>query len=224
VAAFLDEVISPFYEKCAASEDQFAFGQIFRAPAYYPQQSLDVWRPKNLNTQLGFAEDFEIRSNPKDAFKKPLPYSKPPLRTNEEFLAIKAKPRPVILIRPPDTSLLEIQKKAKSRRITHHLCTVALIYSVVDPTGTPRFPAQFLERVRHLEYEQFLFMPQGGPISADSIARFDEIQSIVLNQLQPTGYCLAPDLVAIAKSQVSFHLTQLAGQDFAGWAELLRQA
>jgi hypothetical protein len=224
VGAFLDEVISPFYEKCSTSQDQFAFGQIFRAAAYYPQQSLEVWRPKTFNPQLGFAGDFEIEPHPKNAFKKAVPYSRPSLRTNEEFLAIKAKPRPVILIRPPDASLLELQKQARSRRITHHLCSVALIYRVVDETGTPRFPAQFLERVRRLEYRQFLFLPKGGSITADSLARIDEVQSTALNQLDPTAYRLSADLVAIMRSQVSFYLTELAGQDFAGWAELLRQS
>ena len=224
MGAFLDEVISPFYEKCPTSQDQFAFGQIFRAPAYYPQQSLEVWRPKVFDRQLGFASAFEVESRPKDAFRRAYPYSRPPLRTNEEFLAIKGKPRPVILIRPPDSSLLEVQKLARSRRITHHLCAVVLIYSVVDQTGTQRFPAPFLERVRHLEYGQFLFLPQGGPITADSLARIDEVQSVALDQLDPTGFRLTPDLVAIMKSQVSFHLTGLAGQDFSGWAELLRQS
>lgn len=224
MTAFLDEVITTFYEKCPTAQEHYAFGQIFRTPAYYPQQRLDIWRPKTVDPKLGLASDFNIQTARADAFKRGFPYSSPPLRTNEEFLAIKGKPRPVILTQPPDPSLLKLQKGPHGGRIVRHLCPVALVYSAEDETGVPRFPSQFLERIRRLEYPQFLFLPKGGPITADSLARFDELQSVALHQLTPTGYCLSKDAVAIMRSQVSYYLTGLAGNEFAGWADLLREA
>jgi hypothetical protein len=220
VSAFLDEVLQPFYEPCPTSADKFSFGQIFRTPAYYPQQTLEVWRPKNYDPKLGIAQDFEIK-NPTDIFKKMSPYSVPRLRTNEEFLVMRSKPRPVMLVKPPDPMLLKLQG-ARPGRITRHICTVALIYRLHDETGAARFPAEVLERIRRLEYPQFLYLPKGGKISEDSLARFDEIQSVALAQLTPTGYSLSSDAVAIARSQVSFHLTGLSGKEFADWAEQLR--
>lgn len=94
MTAFLDEVVTPFYEKCPTAKEQFAFGQIFRTPTYYPQQSLEIWRPKKFDSKLGFASDFEIQPNPQDAFRRTFPYSRPSLRTNEEFLAIKVSRAP----------------------------------------------------------------------------------------------------------------------------------
>src|ERR1017187_126073 len=75
-----------------------------------------------------------------------------------------------------------------------HLCPVALVYSAVNDAGDSKFPAEFIERVRRLEYRQFLFLPKGGPLTVDSLARFDEIQSVAENQLEPTEYALSTEV------------------------------
>ncbi len=56
----------------------------------------------------------------------------------------------------------------------------------------------------------------------DSIARLDEIQSVAESQLWPTGFSLSDDLREILRSQVSFFLGGLSGDEFAGWAALLK--
>ena len=136
-------------------------------------------------------------------------------------MAIRGKPRPVIMTQPPDANL---RKLGVGRRIVRHLCPVALIFSAVDETEAPKFPQDFVDRVRRLEYPQFLFLPKGGPMTRDSIVRFDELQSVVVQQLEPTGYCLTKDITAIIRSQVSFYLTGLAADQFSGWADVLREA
>jgi hypothetical protein len=186
VAAFIDEVFDPYYGAASKKPLDYAFGQIFNAPAYYPHQKLEVWRPKHLDAKLGLASDFSI-TTAGDAFRRSQPYSVPPLKTNEEFITLKAKPRPVILIQP-----------------------------------NSKFQPDFVDRVRRLEYRQFLFLPKGGPILVDSIARLDEIQSVAESQLLPTGYSLADDVSEILRSQVSFFFTGLSGGEFAGWAALLK--
>jgi hypothetical protein len=50
----------------------------------------------------------------------------------------------------------------------------------------------------------------------------DEIQSVAENQLWPTGFSLSDDVREILRSQVSFFLTGLSGDEFAGWAALLK--
>lgn len=93
--AFLDEVIKPFYSTGApTSLESYALGQIFWAPAYYPHQQLQLWRPLEVDQKLHTAKNFQITTAPTDAFKRALPYTFPPLKTNEEFLALKAKRRP----------------------------------------------------------------------------------------------------------------------------------
>lgn len=219
--SFIDEVFDPFYMAASKKPADYSFGQIFTAPAYYPHQKLEVWRPKNLDSKLGIASDFDI-TTAGDAFHRGMPYSHPPLKTNEEFITLKAKVRPVILIQPPDPALLEVKTGGFSGKVVRHLCPVALIYSAEDEAGNSKFPPAFLDRVRRLEYPQFLFLPQGGPVLVDSVARLDEIQSVAENQLVATGYSLCNEVRDILRSQVSFFLTGLSGDDFAGWASLFK--
>ena len=125
MAAFLDEVFEQFYAPASKSKDSYSFGQFFFTPAYYPHQHLEVWRPSILDPKLGIAKDFNISKADKDFFQRSIPYTNPVLATNEEFIAIKAKPRPVILLQPPDPSLMEIKKGGYSGKIVRHLCPVA---------------------------------------------------------------------------------------------------
>jgi hypothetical protein len=221
VAAFIDEVFDPYYVATSKKPLDYAFGQIFTAPAYYPHQKLEVWRPKNFDAKLGLASDFSI-TTAGDAFRRALPYFVPPLKTSEEFITLKAKPRPVILIQPPDPVLLQIKTTGYSAKVVRHLCPVALVYSAADGAGNSKFPPDFVDRVRRLEYRQFLFLPKGGPILVDSIARLDEIQSVAENQILPTGFALTEDVREVFRSQVSFFFTGLSGGEFAGWAALLK--
>jgi hypothetical protein len=223
VPSFIDEVFDPFYMAASKKPADYSFGQIFTVPAYYPHQKLDIWRPKTLDATLGIASDFNIITAGNDAFRRLAPYSSPPLKSNEEFIALKAKPRPVILLQPPDPSLLEIKTAGYSAKVVRHLCPVALIYSAEDEAGNSKFAPDFLNRVRRLEYGQFLFLPQGNPMHVDSIARLDEIQSVAENQLSATGFSLCEDVREILRSQVSFFLTGLSGVEFAGWAALLKE-
>ena len=50
-----------------------------------------------------------------------------------------------------------------------------------------KFDTAFLDRVRLLEYPQFLLIPSSGPVLVDSLARFDELQSVDVANLEPTG-------------------------------------
>jgi hypothetical protein len=222
LAAYFDEVFDPFYAGVPNSKECYTFGHIFYATAYYPHQQLEVWRPDELDTRLGIAKNFNIKASGADFFHRSLPYTSPTLATNEEFIAIKAKQRPVILLQPPDRSLLDIKKGQYSGKIVRHLCPVALVFSAENEAGDAKFPREFIERIRRLGYRQFMFMPKGGPLKVDSIARFDEVQSVAEHQLKPTGYALAPEVCDIAKSQASYFLTDLSGKDFGEWAALFK--
>jgi hypothetical protein len=199
-----------------------AFGQIFRVPAYYPHSRLQVWRPKVFDRKLSVASDFNLEV-PKDAFARQLPYSAPPLATNEEFIGIKAKKRPVVLIQAPDPKLTTVPTVRGGGKLVRNLAPIGLLYSAVDAAGMSKFDTAFLDRVRLLEYLQFLFIPSSGPVLVDSLVRFDELQSVDVRNLEPTGYTLNPEIVAILKSQVSFLLTGLAGQGFQDWAAQLKE-
>lgn len=220
---FLDELFSPALIASPTRKDQYAFGQIFRVAAYYPHQKLDIWRPKDLDEKLGIAYNFRIEVAGRDAFARDVAWNNPPLERNEEYIALKGKKRPCILIQPPDPALLKIEKGPYSGKIVRHLATVILMYSVEDEVGDAKFPPEFLERVRRLEYKQFMFLATEGPITRDSLVRLDCAQSVAEAQLEPTGFALCQDIAAILRSQLSFFQTGLSAKEFADWASELQK-
>lgn len=221
--AFLDDVFANFFVESKPTKP-YKFGTLLWAHAYYTHQQLDVWRPSEMDPRLGVAKNFNIETKPKDCFARSLPLTSPRCETNEEFIALRAKRRPVILIQPPDASLGAIPRGATSGKIERHLCPVALVYSAEDLAGNARYPKEFLGRVRSLEYAQFLLLPKGGPLVRDSLARLDEIQSVAENHLEHSGFSLHPDIEQILRSQMSYFFTGLSAEDFATWVEMLRDA
>jgi len=220
--AFLDELISPFMISGAPTDQtQFSAGQVFKATMYYPHQRLELWRPNTVHQQLHTARDFNIVSSAKDAFDRPVPYSNPALKTNEEFIALKAKWRPVIMIQPPDPSLSVVKSVSMGIKLERHLCIVAPAFGLSDSAGYARASTEFLERVRKLEYPQFLFLPKGGPLVMDSLLRLDEIQSVVVQNLVHTGYSLAPEALSVFRSQVGFYMGGNVGGEFQDYRDLL---
>jgi hypothetical protein len=135
VAIYFDELAEPFYSKCGSSVDAFQFGQIFIAAAYYPHQRLELWRPLNLDAKLGTATNFAITSAGADAFRRSAPYNSPQLNSNEEFVALKAKRRFVVLIQPADAKLAEVKRGPHAGRIVRQLGPVALAYSAENESG-----------------------------------------------------------------------------------------
>lgn len=220
--AFLDELISPFVVTGAPTkQDEFAFGQIFRAAIYYPHQRLELWRPANVHQQYHIATNFNITTAATDAFSRELPYSNPPLETTEEFIALKAKKRPVILIQPPDPALSEVPKVSMGIKLERHLCVVAPLFGLANAEGYSRVSGEFLGRVRQLEYPQFCFIPKCGPFTKDSLIRLDEVQSVAIQNLEHTGFSLSQEAVSVFRSQVSFFMGGSDGGDFAGYRDLL---
>lgn len=221
--SFLDEVLTPAFVEAPKSKEKYAFGQVFEAPAYYPHQLLQIWRPENLEPKLGTASNFSIHTKPEDAFKRALAWTNPRLATNEEFVALKAKPRPILLIQPPDPNLVKVAKGPFAGKIARHLATVALFYSVENAAGDAKYSPEFLSRIRQLGYQQFMFFRKGGPLTLDSILRLDCVQSVAEDQLEPSGFAVSSDIAAVLKSQLIFYQTGMCADEFAGWAGLLQE-
>lgn len=62
-----------------------------------------------MNQRLG-ASNFRIVTAGPDAFRRDAPYNSPQLASNEEFIALKGKRRPVVLIKPADPKLHSIKR------------------------------------------------------------------------------------------------------------------
>lgn len=222
--AFLDEVISPFCQSEPTVKGSLAFGRFLWVHAYYPHQQLEVWRPRTFDPTTSSAIDFNPELTPSDAFRKPLPYGTPHLKTDEEFLVLRSKRRPAVLIAAHDPQLDAIPKGHYRGKIARHLCTVALVYSAADNAGTSKFPPPFIGRVRQLGYPQFMFIPKRPPLYLDSLLRLDAVQSVAVNHLDPMGLRLSKDAEDILRSQLCFYQTGLAPETLSQWREeLIRQ-
>lgn len=220
--AFLDELISPFMVSGAPTDQtKFSVGQIFWTEMYYPHQRLELWRPTFVDQQLHTAKNFNIVSSANDAFKRAVPYTNPPLQSNEEFIALKAKRRPIVLIQPTDPSLSLVKTVSMGIKIERHLCVVAPVFGLSNSVGYARASTEFLERVRKLEYPQFLFLPKGGPLVMDSLLRLDELQSVAIQNLDHTDFSLAPEALSVFRSQVSFFTGGNAGAEFLEYRDLI---
>jgi hypothetical protein len=223
MAEFLDEVMGNCFASGApTAHENFAFGQLFWTHAYYPHGLLQLWRPADENRKMQIASNFNVTSGLPDAFNRTLPYSSPYLAIDEEFIVIRAKRRPVVMIQPPDASLTSIRGRDVRMKIARHLCVIAPLYSLEDDVGYSKAPQEFINRIRQLEYPQFLFLPKGGPLMRDSFLRVDELQSVTINNLEQTNYCLSADLKQVFRSQVSYYLTGLGDDDFNGYRALLK--
>src|SRR5437016_1994621 len=103
---FIDELFATdFYTALTLGHHNpanFRFGQFFKTHAYYPHEHLEIWRPipDPEEPTKTMASKFQMISAGKDAFRRGIPLHVPRLETNEEFLVVRAKVRPVVLIQP----------------------------------------------------------------------------------------------------------------------------
>jgi hypothetical protein len=194
----------------------FSFGQFFRTHAYYPHENLEFWRPvsdPNEPTKT-IASQFQIVPAGKDAFRRGIPLASPKLETNEEFVVVRAKVRPVILVMP-ETPPFGVDNRGYRGKVQRHLCLVAQVYGLGDAkTGRPEFNPSFVDRVRRMEFPQLMFLPaRPGLLDIDSLLRLDELQSVFTPNLDPTQYALGDEVASVLRGQFQFLLTG-AGPSF----------
>src|ERR1700679_2037062 len=180
---FIDEWFGDeFYKKLPLGfHTDFTFGQVFHTHAYYPHENLELWRPVPDLTEptKTIASHFELSAAGKDAFRRSIPLAVPKLETNEEFISIRAKIRPVLLLMP-ELPKIGGQEKGYRGKVQRRRCLVAQIYGLYDvKTGRAEFPPTFVDRVRRMEFPQLMFLPRNTvPLVVDSLLRLDELQSV----------------------------------------------
>jgi hypothetical protein len=209
---FIDEWFrEDFYQQLPLGyHQQFSFGQFFRTHAYYPHENLELWRPVPDATEptKTIASQFQIRPAGQDAFRRGFPLASPKLETNEEFLVVRAKMRPVVLVMP-ETPSFGIDNRGYRGRVQRHLCLVGQVFGLVDAkTNRTEFNPSFIDRVRRMEFPQLMFLPsRAGFVEVDSLLRLDELQSVFTPNLSPTQLALGNDVAEILKGQLQFLLT-----------------
>lgn len=154
---FIDEWFGSFYKKLPLgyhNEANFCFGQIFWTHAYYPHENLELWRPALDSTEptKTIASQFRITPAGKDAFRRNLPLHVPKLETNEEFIVVRAKRRPVVLVQT-ELPLPGINNSGFRGKIQRRRTLVGQAFGLADAkTSAPEFSESFVNRVRTMEF------------------------------------------------------------------------
>jgi hypothetical protein len=201
-----------------------SFGQFFRTHAYYPHENLELWRPvpdPNEPTKTT-ASQFQIVAAGKDAFRRNIPLASPKLETNEEFLVVRAKVRPVVLVMP-EIPPMGVDNRGYRGRVQRRLCLVGQVFGLADSkTGREEFNRTFVERVRRMEFPQLLFLPaRPGLLEVDSLLRLDELQSVFTPNLDPTQHALGDELAPVLRGQLQYLLSGAGPSFYTELRELL---
>jgi len=204
---FLDEFFEDFYQKLGSDfRANVRPGQICKAPVLYSYENAEIWRPCRFDASETQATEFSIIARPGDGYKQARTIHSPRLEPYEEFPVVRAKFRPVILL-VPDPTEIGIRDIRGGGRINRHLCLVAPCYSVVDGMNKPKYQREFVDRVRLLEFPQFMFLPESACIQKDSLLRLDSVQHIFHNELEATPWALSEDIRKILCGQMGFLFT-----------------
>lgn len=221
---FIDEWFGDdgYYTKLPLDfRNRYEFGQVFWTHAYYPHEHLEIWRPvpeENEPTKT-IAKTFRIQAAGQDAFRRSLPIAVPALPTDEEFLVVRAKRRPVVLVQPELP--VGFDNRGFRGRLQRRRCTVGQVFGLADPkTGAAAFNPSFVDRVRCMEFAQFLFLPKRAALFAvDSLLRLDEMQSVFTPHLEATQYRLSNAVLEVLRGQIQF---LFAGVDPSPYTALRR--
>lgn len=214
-----------FYEKLGLNyRNTFCFGQIFWTHAYYPHENIQFFRPKIDGSEptRTIASNFELKTAGQDAFNHNFPLSSPKLEINEEFLVVRAKRRPVILLRP-EIPISESINKGFRGKVFRKRCLVAQMFSIEDrESGQTKFNPNFIDRVRSLEFPQLMFLPKKSEvIPVDSLLRLDECQSVFTPHLQPEQYTLSQHVQTLLRQQLQYLFTETVHKEYDELRECL---
>jgi hypothetical protein len=216
----LDELIEDFYTKMGLDfRANMQPGQICTTPVLYSNENAEIWRPSRYDGSQTQAIDFHQIAKPGSAYKEARVIHTPRLNAYEEFPVIRAKCRPVILLAldPP-----AIAVRPDIMKLDKHLCLVAPCYSVVDPMGKTKIDLSLLDRVRRLEFPQFLFLPKVAALDNDSLLRLDSIQHTYRTHLEPAQYRLSTEVWRIVCGQLDCIFSGICAGEFKVARDILQ--
>jgi hypothetical protein len=202
---FIEEYLTDYYEDY--SGETYEFGNIYHTHSYYPHENLEFFRPVQFADKATATQATHFNIQTTKPFQQGHTLHDPPLRSDEEFLVIRAKIRPVVLIFP-QVPIEGIAKLPSGSPVWRKRCSVGQIFSLHHrETKELKQRQTFIDRIKELEFPHLCFLPAGGPLEVDSVLRLDECQYVFTPHLQRTGVRLGPDLTDLLRSQVISFLT-----------------
>ena len=210
---FLNDLIDSYYCNIGTKyRSSLRPGQIVWTYFLYNYENLEFWRPYSYDRTNTRAVSFEICSSVNGRFNRQTPLIIPRLEINEEFIVIRAKLRPAILMTlpPPEIRLPAIRGGGK---VDLKLCLLAPLFSLEDPDGKAKYNSEFVDRIRQLKYPHLFFLPKYNQIR-HSLCRFDRIFSMFKSHLEPEDLCLTGEAFDIFFSQLQCYLTDTIEGDY----------
>jgi hypothetical protein len=203
VTVFLRDIVANLYEKLGSKyKQQKVIGQLCDTPILYCYENSQIWRPCETDVTGTQASRFEIVSAGADAYDRELPLKTPPLSIQEEFSVVRAKRRPVVLIKLADGVS---GTDTGSSFATRLLPMVIPLYGVQDDMGRQKCPASFLERVQRLEFPEFFFLPaDGAAVQKDSLLPLFRMTQAFDGRLEPRQWKLSDSLLRVLMGQIGF--------------------
>lgn len=219
---FLDEIVSDYYSNVSKTPVNFLKkGQIVLTYFLYGYENLEVWRPARLDDSKTIARTFEICSSPGDKFKRRIPLSVPRLSLREEFIVVKAKLRPAVVIALPPAKI-PIKDIRGGGKMNLDLILLAPLFTIEDDYGKAKYPEEFVNRVRRLMYPHLFFLPEHEQLNIKhSLCRFDRISPAYLTHLEPEDLCLTGEASDVFFSQLQCYLSDNIEGDYKSAYELL---
>lgn len=220
MAVLLRDLVTTLYDKLGTNfKSQKVVGQLCDTPILYCYEHSQIWRPCSTDATGTQAWRFEIVAAGADAYDRELPLKTPTLSIREEFPVVRAKLRPVILIKLADVAP---GSGTGSLAATKALPMVIPLYGVVDDMGKQKLSADFLERVQRLEFPEFFFLPaDGAAVKEDSLVPLYRMTHAFEGHLDAKQWKLSDSLLRVLTGQITFWLTGAYGGDYETAREML---
>jgi hypothetical protein len=135
-----------------------------------------------------------------------LPVAAMTLRHGELWAAYRAKKRPCIILGAPGDKVDKAIVRGTGNSATAPTMLVAPSYGVKRNVNRAGYPPEFVERVRHLEYPQFLWdkLPESDD-TPESIVRLDHLQPVGTHYVsyRATAWKLSTDALSVVDDLLS---------------------
>ncbi len=174
---------------------RLAGGQMCWATVPFTEEQHRYWRPTNYDATGTSAGTFQIVDRePRDLYNRQLPLHSPKLSVHEEFLVVRSKKRPVLILAAPATSLPHPQRS--------HVVAVPCRSLTRKESDIPKLTPDQLLRVRSLEFPDCFFLPKAGALMPrDGVLRLNFVQPIPLGHLEPMNLRLTKDFWEVLVGQ-----------------------
>ncbi len=126
----------------------------------------------------------------------------------ECWAAYRAKRRPCIVLAGPGDSIDKTLTRGMANHSTAPTLLVAPYYGITKSQKRSGFNSAFIERVRHIEYKQFLYDELPHSKGEPSILRFDHVMPIGANtkSYRSLGYELGNEAMQIFREYLQWNI------------------